>query len=81
MDSAEGFCQRALPILFGPAALGALSQLYAGTSAEARGGKYYGPAGFGGEPEEISAPSLAQSQTEAARLWAALETLGGAAFR
>lgn len=81
MDSPEGFRQRALPALFGPAARGALSLLYAGASSSARGGRYYGPAGLGaGLPEEVDVPSLAQSEIEAARLWAALETLGGTAF-
>jgi NAD(P)-dependent dehydrogenase (short-subunit alcohol dehydrogenase family) len=82
MDSAEGFRQRALPMMFGPAARGALSLLYAGTSDSVQGGRYYGPSGLVvGSPAEVDVPSLAQSTTEAARLWSALETLGGTAFR
>lgn len=82
MDSAEGFRQRALPMMFGPSARGALSLLYAGTSDSAQGGRYYGPSGLVvGSPAEVDVPSLAQNATEAARLWTALETLGGTAFR
>lgn len=82
MDSPEGFRQQALPLLFGPAAQGALSQLYAGSSAGARGGKYYGPSGLiGGLPGEVDVPSLARNATEAASLWTALEVLGGTKFR
>jgi NAD(P)-dependent dehydrogenase (short-subunit alcohol dehydrogenase family) len=82
MDSAEGLRQRALPMLFGPAARGALSLLYAGTSDSAQGGRYYGPSGLvAGSPAEVDVPSLAQNTTDAARLWTALETLGGTAFR
>lgn len=82
MDSAEGFRQRALPMMFGPAARGALSLLYAGTSDSAQGGRYYGPSGMVvGSPAEVDVPSLAQNTTEAARLWTALQAIGGIELR
>ncbi|AQR61886.1 short-chain dehydrogenase [Brevundimonas sp. LM2] len=81
MESAEGLRQRALPILFGPAARGALSLLYAGASSSARGGRYYGPAGLvAGSPEDVDVPPLARNETEANRLWDALQSLGDTDF-
>ncbi|MFC0634222.1 SDR family NAD(P)-dependent oxidoreductase [Brevundimonas balnearis] len=81
MDSAEGFRQRALPMMFGPAARGALSHLYAGASTDARGGGYYGPAALiAGSPEEVEVPALARNEADAGRLWGALEGLCGTAF-
>lgn len=81
MDSAEGFRQRALPALFGPAARGALSLLYAGASSSARGGRYYGPAGLvAGSPEDVDVPTLARNEIDANRLWDTLQSLGETGF-
>ena len=57
---------------------GALPLEYAATSPEAKGGHYYGPAGFmefSGAPVEVRASSLALDTAAAVRLWTVSEQL------
>ncbi|GGU71881.1 oxidoreductase [Lentzea flava] len=52
--------------------MGALPQLYAATSPEARGGEYYGPDGFRGlrgHPTKAGMTSAARDDLAASRLW------------
>lgn len=51
---------------------GLLPALYAATSPQARGGRFYGPDGFGqftGGPTELAVYRSARDQADAARLW------------
>ena len=52
--------------------VGALPQLFAATSAEAQGGRYYGPRGFQemhGAPTEVAFPRAARADSLGPRLW------------
>jgi NAD(P)-dependent dehydrogenase (short-subunit alcohol dehydrogenase family) len=81
MDSVEGLRQRSAPGLFAPASRGALSTLYAATSPEAAGGRYYGPErGMEGSPREVALPDIARDPQGAARLWTTLAGIGQTSF-
>jgi len=70
-------------ILSQTAAAGALPQLYAATSPDARPGGYYGPDGLfemTGAPTNAGLPRLAKDQAAALRLWAVSEELVGIRF-
>ncbi|MCC6338077.1 MAG: SDR family oxidoreductase [Myxococcales bacterium] len=57
---------------------GALPQLYAATSPEARGGEYYGPDGlleFFGWPKRVDSNKASKDEEVAGRLWGASEEL------
>lgn len=77
--SPTGILRLALgPILFQPASQGALPTLFAATSPEAIGGKYYGPdkmAETRGFPREAQVPPSALDGTLAKRLWETTEGL------
>jgi NAD(P)-dependent dehydrogenase (short-subunit alcohol dehydrogenase family) len=62
---------------------GLLPALYAATSPEARGGRFYGPDGLGqftGGPTELAVYKRARDEAAAARLWEIAERLTGVAF-
>ncbi len=64
-------------------AMGALPQLYAATSPDARNGVYYGPRGLGGlrgAPTVARPRRLASDQTLRDRLWTVSEDLTGVTF-
>lgn len=59
---------------------GALPQLFAATSPQARSGAYYGPDGLGqmrGAPTEVTSSAAARSRDEAHRLWNLSEEMTG----
>lgn len=63
--------------------MGALPTLYAATSPEAVGGRYYGPDGVGelrGHPKEVGSTGTARDEALAARLWLLAEDLTGVSF-
>jgi len=65
------------------AAAGALPSLYAATSPDARGGRFYGPDGlFGmrGHPESVPFERAARNPETARRLWDVSEELTGVRF-
>ncbi len=71
------------PILFQPAAQGALPTLFAATSPNAKAGAYYGPDRFNemrGAPNVAKVPPQAEDINVAARLWAVSENLAGVSF-
>ncbi|MFC4532295.1 SDR family oxidoreductase [Sphaerisporangium dianthi] len=62
---------------------GLLPALYAATSPEAQGGRFYGPDGFGqftGDPTELAVYRPARDQAAAARLWDLSERLAHVGF-
>jgi hypothetical protein len=62
---------------------GALPTLYAATSPDARGGKYYGPDGmfeYRGHPVEVQAEPQAHDEQTAKKLWEISEQLTGVRF-
>ncbi|MEU8287090.1 SDR family oxidoreductase [Micromonospora sp. NPDC048905] len=62
---------------------GLLPALYAATSPEARGGRFYGPDGLGqftGRPTELAVYRSAHDTSDAARLWTVSERLVGVEF-
>ncbi|MDG4760581.1 SDR family NAD(P)-dependent oxidoreductase [Micromonospora sp. WMMD710] len=62
---------------------GLLPALYAATSAQARGGRFYGPDGLGqftGRPTELAVYRSARDTDDAARLWRVSERLVGVEF-
>ncbi|MEV4627230.1 SDR family oxidoreductase [Micromonospora sp. NPDC049523] len=62
---------------------GLLPALYAATSPEARGGRFYGPDGFGqftGGPTELAVYKPARDAADAARLWDVSERLAGVEY-
>lgn len=62
---------------------GLLPALYAATSPEARGGRFYGPDGLGqftGGPTELAVYGSARDEAAAARLWDLSEELVGLRF-
>lgn len=83
-NSRSGLLRRFLgPLLFQPAAQGALPTLYAATAPEAKGGGYYGPNGLGetrGFPKTANIPAPALDVNVAARLWTVSEELTGVTF-
>jgi NAD(P)-dependent dehydrogenase (short-subunit alcohol dehydrogenase family) len=63
---------------------GLLPALYAATSPQAQGGRFYGPDGLGqftGAPTELTVYRAARDQAAAARLWDVSERLTGVEFR
>lgn len=81
--SFHGLLRSLLWFLFQPAAQGALPSLFAATSPEAKGGGYYGPAGFmetRGTPAEATLPRAALDRSAASRLWDVSRTLTGLEF-
>lgn len=71
-----------MPIMSQSQAMGALPQLYAGTSPNAEGGKYYGPSFLGvrGYPHEEKLADTALDEQAAARLWALSKELTGVTY-
>lgn len=64
-------------------AMGALPSLYAATSPEAHGGRFYGSGGFRqmrGYPAEVRAETPAYDERTAARLWQVSEELTGVRY-
>jgi len=63
--------------------MGALPTLYAATSPEAVGGRYYGPDGLGelrGHPKQVGCSGAARDEALATRLWLLAEDLTGVSF-
>lgn len=82
-DTTEGFRFRFIPMMWQDPSVAALPILYAGTSAQAHGGGYYGPQGIGGifgSPGVTSLPQNAQNPALSVALWSALEQLGKLRF-
>ncbi|MBE1490433.1 SDR family oxidoreductase [Plantactinospora soyae] len=66
-----------------PVDAGLLPALYAATSPQALGGRFYGPDGFGqftGGPTELAIYRSARDQADAVRLWDLSERLAGVDF-
>lgn len=81
--SAQGLLRSILWFMFQPAAQGALPTLFAATSPEAQGGKYYGPDRLSetrGHPHEATIPAAALNLQVARRLWDVSETLANVNF-
>jgi NAD(P)-dependent dehydrogenase (short-subunit alcohol dehydrogenase family) len=81
--SAQGLFRSFLWFLFQPAAQGALPTLFAATSPEASGGRYYGPDRLSetrGHPGEAAIPAAALELHVASRLWEVSERLAGVHF-
>jgi len=79
-SSAAGMARRLLWFLFQPAAQGALPTLYAATSAQAKGGGYYGPNRLSetrGYPGTANIPRQALEAGSAGKLWTESERLTG----
>jgi NAD(P)-dependent dehydrogenase (short-subunit alcohol dehydrogenase family) len=63
--------------------MGALATLRAATDRAARGGEYYGPAGwqqFTGHPVRVESSAQSHDEADAARLWALSEELTGVSY-
>jgi NAD(P)-dependent dehydrogenase (short-subunit alcohol dehydrogenase family) len=78
--SFQGVARSLLWFLFQPASHGAWPSLFAATSPDARGGGYYGPAGFAemrGAPTEAVIPKQALDVEAASRLWEISGRLSG----
>jgi NAD(P)-dependent dehydrogenase (short-subunit alcohol dehydrogenase family) len=72
-----------LGILAQPAEQGLLPALYAATSPDAEGGKFYGPAGFQhltGAPAEQKPYKYIADEADAKRMWELSGELGGVSF-
>lgn len=81
--SAQGLLRSVLWFLFQPAAQGALPTLFAATSPDARGGRYYGPDRLSetrGYPSEATIPATALELHVARRLWDVSEKLADVDF-
>ncbi|RVC79343.1 SDR family NAD(P)-dependent oxidoreductase, partial [Mesorhizobium sp. M2A.F.Ca.ET.046.02.1.1] len=81
--SAQGLLRSVLWFLFQPAALGALPTLFAATSPDARGGRYYGPDRLSetrGYPSEAAIPAAALEPHVTRRLWDVSENLADVDF-
>lgn len=81
--SAQGLLRSVLWFLFQPAAQGALPTLFAATSPDARGGRYYGPDRLSetrGYPSEAAIPAPALEVHVARRLWDVSENLADVDF-
>jgi NAD(P)-dependent dehydrogenase (short-subunit alcohol dehydrogenase family) len=64
-------------------AQGALPQLYAATSPDARGGEYYGPNGIAenrGYPKRVDSTTASKNTETATRLWSLSEDLTGVTY-
>jgi NAD(P)-dependent dehydrogenase (short-subunit alcohol dehydrogenase family) len=64
-------------------AQGALPQLYAATSPDARGGEYYGPNGIAenrGYPKRVDSTAASKNTETATRLWSLSEDLTGVTY-
>jgi NAD(P)-dependent dehydrogenase (short-subunit alcohol dehydrogenase family) len=75
--------QYKVPGLYQNVDQGILPALFAATSADARGGAYYGPSGFQelrGGPAPAGIPKRALDATDSARLWTVSESLSGVTF-
>ena len=69
------------PLMSQKADLGALSQLFAATSADVKTGGYYGPDGVRkGYPVEVRAAEAAYDEADAQKLWALSEELTGVKY-
>ena len=83
-NSLIGFVRVLLgPILFQPAAQGALPTLFAATSPEAKPGAFYGPDRMNemrGFPAPAKIPPRARDVDVAERLWKVSEQLTGVAY-
>lgn len=83
-NSVSGLLRRFLgPIMFQPAAQGALPTLFAATAPDAKRGGYYGPNGLSetrGFPTLAKIPPQAEDASVAARLWTLSEDLTGVSF-
>lgn len=82
--SAQGLLRSFLWFLFQPAAQGALPTLFAATSPDARGGRYYGPDRLSetrGYPSEAAIPAAALELNVTRRLWDVSEKLADINFR
>ncbi|OBG38846.1 SDR family oxidoreductase [Mycobacterium sp. E3198] len=75
---------RLLPFMWLDVDEGIKPSLFAAVSADAAGGRYYGPRGFyetaGGGVTFAAVPSLARSQDDMARLWQLSERLTGVTY-
>lgn len=71
-----------MPVMSQSQAMGALPQLYAGTSPQAEGGKYYGPSfmSMRGYPKEEKPTDAALNERDAARLWDISADLTGVTY-
>lgn len=81
--SITGIMRSLLWFLFQPASQGALPSLFAATSTEAEGGRYYGPAYFSetrGAPAAAVMPPQALDEASASLLWDTSERLAGVTF-
>ena len=81
--SAQGLVRSLLWFLFQPAAQGALPTLFAATSRDAIGGRYYGPDRLSetrGYPAEARIPEQAMESHVARKLWDISERLVGMPF-
>lgn len=83
-NSAQSWARRLLgPILFQPAAQGAMPTLFAATSPDAQAGGYYGPNRWRetrGDVAPARVPDAAADRQVAARLWTMAERLTGVTF-
>ena len=71
------------PLLFQPAALGALPTLRAATDPGVHGGEYFGPDGFGqsrGYPKVVGSSAQSHDAELQRRLWAVSEELTGVVY-
>jgi NAD(P)-dependent dehydrogenase (short-subunit alcohol dehydrogenase family) len=81
--SAAGMARTFLPFLFQPPAQGALPTLYAATSPDAEGGRYYGPDKMGetrGFPTTAKIPQQAQDLKVSLKLWEVSKALAKVEF-
>ncbi|WP_083897487.1 SDR family oxidoreductase [Azospirillum sp. B506] len=81
--SVQGLLRSVLWFLFQPAAQGALPTMFAATSPDARGGRYYGPDKLSetrGHPSEATIPAAALDLHVARRLWDVSEKLADVGF-
>jgi NAD(P)-dependent dehydrogenase (short-subunit alcohol dehydrogenase family) len=81
--SSQGLLRSILWFLFQPPARGALPTLFAATSPDAHGGRYYGPDRFSetrGYPADSVIPTAALERDAARRLWDVSEGLASVDF-
>jgi NAD(P)-dependent dehydrogenase (short-subunit alcohol dehydrogenase family) len=79
-NSMQGMARTFLWFLFQPVAQGALPQLFAATSKEAKSGGYYGPDRLGetrGHPQPARIPPQALDRIASERLWKLSERMTG----
>jgi NAD(P)-dependent dehydrogenase (short-subunit alcohol dehydrogenase family) len=78
--SLQGLARTLLWFLFQPVAQGALPQLFAATSKEAKSGGYYGPDRLGetrGHPKPARIPAQALDRAASKQLWEVSERMAG----